>query len=127
MTLTNEIEEIKNGISQWIEDNTQIIAISSDTLEVATTQIDSFGDTIYCFVKRNADNTYNISDEGRILFKLDPSAKEKELYQTAKAIAIGAGFNFMDNSSEISVTTDKDNIAMAIIKLSQLQVAISYL
>ena len=42
-------------------------------------------------------------------------------------VALGAGFDFDDDTCEISVTTDKENLAQAIIRLAQLQVAISYL
>lgn len=122
----DDIKFIKNGIGNWISENTQIISISDDTYEIATTEIDSYGDTIYCFVKKMED-LYQIGDEGRILFKLDPGADDVDLYRTAEEIAIGAGFDFDEETCEISVTTDKDNLVQAIIKLSQLQIAISYL
>ena len=61
------------------------------------------------------------------MFKLDPGETDRELYQTGMEVAIGAGFDFDEDTCEISVTTDKENLAQAIIRLAQLQVAISYL
>lgn len=119
-------EFIQSELGNWVARNAAVIPVSSDTFEVATTEIDSYGDTIYCFVKQ-VDNLYQISDEGRMLFKLDPGASDQELYETAEAIAIGAGFDYDEKHCEISVTTDQDNLAQAIVKLSQLQLAISYL
>lgn len=122
----NEISNLKQEIAAWVAQNTGIVAVSSDTYEVATTEIDAYGDTVYCFVKKD-DKWYEISDEGRILFKLDPGETDMELYQTAEQIAIGAGFDFDEKDCSISVTTDQENLAQAIFKLAQLQVAISYL
>ncbi len=126
MDARKETELIKRDVASWISAHTQVTAVSSDTLEVATTQIDAYGDTIYCFVKKN-DDQYQISDEGNMLFKLDPGETDPELYSTAEDIAIGAGFDFDEKSATISVITDQDNLAQAIVKLAQLQLAISYL
>ncbi|GAA3628695.1 DUF1828 domain-containing protein [Lactobacillus hamsteri] len=126
MNSSGEAKFMKKGIGDWISDHTHIIQVSEDTFEVATTEIDAYGDTIYCFVTKK-DNWYQISDGGRILFKLDPGETDPELYQTAEEIAIGAGFDFDEKVCEISVTTEKENLVQAIVKLSQLQIAISYL
>lgn len=126
MNSSEEAKFMKKGIGDWISANTHVIQVSEDTFEVATIEIDSYGDTIYCFVTKK-DDLYQISDGGRMLFKLDPGETDPELYQTAEEIAIGAGFDFDEKACEISVTTDKDSLIQAIVKLSQLQIAISYL
>lgn len=118
--------DLKNNIGAWIAEHTQIERLSDDTFEIATTEIDSYGDTIYCFLEKTGDY-YRISDEGNILFKLDPGETDENLYRTAEKIAIGAGFDFDESSCEISVLADKESVAQAVIKLAQLQIAVSYL
>ncbi len=69
---SNEIKFVKNAIGNWVSDHTEIEVMSADTLEVATTEIDAYGDTVYCFIQK-IDDTYKIGDDGHILFKLDRS------------------------------------------------------
>lgn len=121
-----EAQTLKSEIAAWVRRQTQVVAVSKDTFEVATNEIDAYGDTIYCFVKKEGAN-YQISDEGNILFKLDPGQEDRDLYQTAAEIAIGAGFDFDKQTCSISVMTDEQDRAQAIVKLAQLQIAISYL
>lgn len=122
----NKESYIKQEVAKWVAGHTDVLRVSPDTIEVATTEIDSYGDTVYCFVKE-VDDYYEVSDDSHLLFKLDPSATDLELYQTAERIVLGAGFEYDEQSSEIFVTVDKENLAQAIIRLAQLQVAISYL
>lgn len=124
--MKDEEKYIKQGIAEWISNHTGVVKVSDDTFEVATTQIDSYGDTVYCFVKKVGDY-YEVSDDSHILFKIDPGEVEPDLYKTGQEIALGAGFDFDEKSCEIFVTVDKQNLAQAIIRLAQLQVAISYL
>lgn len=126
MNLKIKKEELKEGIGAWIAAHTEVAIVSEDTAEVMTTEIDSYGDSIYCFVQEK-DGGYVVSDDGNLLFKLDPGATDQELYQTAEDIALGAGFEFDQTHSMIYVQTDKKDVAQAIIKLAQLQLAISYL
>ena len=119
-------KELKLLLANWFIRNTGFIKVSEDTYEIATTEIDSYGDTVYCFVTKK-DNLYEISDDGRLLFKLDPGMQNSELIATAKDIVIGSGYDFNPDNAMISVMTDKENLPQAIIRLSQLQVAISYL
>lgn len=124
--MNNTQKYIKQGIADWISKNTELVAVDKDTIEVATTQIDAYGDTVYCFVI-DKGNYYEISDDSHILFKLDPGQTDTDLYRTATQIALGAGFEFDEENCEIFVEVDKENLAQAIIRLAQLQVAISYL
>lgn len=119
-------EKLKEDIGNWVSQHTGVIKVAEDTYEVATTQIDSYGDTVYCFITKVGDY-YEVSDDGRLLFKLDPGETNPELYETGEEIALGAGFDFDDETCSISVTTDEENLAQATIRLAQLQVAISYL
>ncbi|WEV37815.1 DUF1828 domain-containing protein [Lactobacillus sp. ESL0677] len=118
--------QLKQAIGDWIANHTGIIAVSSDTWEVATTAIDSYGDTVYCFVQQVGED-YLVTDDGRILFKLDPGISDADLFETTAEIALGAGYDFNEKTCEISVQVKQENLAQAIIKLAQLQVAISYL
>lgn len=126
MKINDEADFIKKEIGSWVSNHTDTVPVDENTVEIATTEIDAYGDTIYCFVE-TVDQQYRISDDGHILFKLDPGETDQELYSTAEEIAIGAGFDFDEKTCTISVTTTKDNIAQAVIKLAQLQLAISYL
>lgn len=49
---SNEIKFVKNAIGNWVSDHTEIEVMSADTLEVATTEIDAYGDTVYCFIQK---------------------------------------------------------------------------
>lgn len=122
----NEQNCLKKEIGQWVARHTQILRFDAHTLEVAPTQIDAYGDQIYCFISQQGSN-YLVSDDGYLLFKLAPDGGDSDFYQTAKDVAIGAGFIFDEESGTISVITDKKGLAPAILKLAQLQVAISYL
>ena len=62
---------IKNGIGEWVSTHTQVEQVANNTWSIATTQIDAYGDTVYCFVEKNG-NLYKIGDDSHILFKLDP-------------------------------------------------------
>lgn len=88
--------------------------------------IDSYGDTVYVWVKEDEDHC-RVSDGGRILFKLDPNQEDMELYETAADITLGSGYQFDEDHCEIYVDVDRKNVAQAAMKLAQLQVAISYL
>lgn len=126
MQIEKEANWFKQEIGRWVNSHTAAVVIDQNTLEIATTEIDAYGDTIYCFVEKQ-NQTYRISDDSHILFKLDPGETDPELYSTAEDIAIGAGFDFDKKTCAISVTTTKENVAQAVIKLAQLQLAISYL
>ena len=95
-------------------------------MQIATMMIDSYGDTVYVWVKEDEDHC-RVSDGGRILFKLDPNQEDMELYETAADIALGSGYQFDEDHCEIYVDVDRKNVAQAAMKLAQLQVAISYL
>lgn len=122
----DETQQIAREIGDYTAKETQAIWVDANTMQIATTMIDSYGDTVYVWVKED-DDTCRISDDGRILFKLDPKEEDLELYDTAEEIALGSGYQFDEDHGEIYVDVDRKNAAQAIMKLAQLQVAISYL
>lgn len=120
-------EKLKLEIANWVIRNTGIVQLDDQEWEIATTQIDSYGDTVYCFVKELENGVFRVSDDSHLLFKLDPGEIDQELYQTAEEIVIGSGYQYDEETSEFYVDVDQANLAQAIIKLAQIQVAISYL
>lgn len=118
---------LKEQIGVWITKKTEVIPVDENTYEIATIELDAYGDTVYCFVTEEKDGRYLVSDDSHLLFKLDPGMTDHELYQTAARVVIGAGFNYDEKSSAISVLVDQENVAQAIVRLAQLQIAISYL
>lgn len=120
-------ENLKLEIANWIIKNTGIVKLKDGDWEIATTQIDSFGDTVYCFISQNDSGSYRVSDDSHLLFKLDPGQTDTELYQTAEEIIIGSGYEYDQTNSEFYVDVDEENLAQAICRLAQIQVAISYL
>lgn len=119
-------EQLRTDIGNYVASQTNIVRVDKRTLQIATMMIDSYGDTVYVWVEEGEDH-YRVSDDGRILFKLDPGQEDKELYDTAEDIALGSGYQFDEEHCEIYVDIDKKNVAQAAMKLAQLQVAISYL
>lgn len=121
-----EIKNLNSEISQYVVKQTKIIWVDKHTMQIATMMIDAYGDTVYVWVEKD-DDYYRVSDDGRILFKLDPNEEDHELNETAEEIAVGSGYQFDENHFEIYVDVDQKNLAQAVMKLAQLQVAISYL
>lgn len=121
-----EPKQINQEIGEYVAKETKTIWVDDHTLQIATTLIDSYGDTVYVWVEEDKDHC-RVSDGGRILFKLDPNEEDKELYETAEDIALGSGYEFDEKHCEIYVDVSRKNVAQAAMKLAQLQVAISYL
>ena len=121
-----DLEKLMDETQQWVLRNMDVLSMPDNTIEVATFQIDSFGDTIYCFVEEK-DGYYRVSDDGRMLFKLDPGQTNQELYETAAEIAVGSGYYFDEDVCEIYAEVEEDDVANSVMRLAQLQLAISYL
>lgn len=121
-----ELKKINNEIGAYVTHETKTIWVNEQTMQIATMMIDSYGDTVYVWVEEKGDRCL-VSDGGRILFKLDPNEEDKELYKTAEDIALGSGYEFDEEHCEIYVNVARNNVAQAVMKLAQLQVAISYL
>lgn len=122
----DETELLGRAIGKYVTENTRIIWVDKRTMQIATMMIDAYGDTVYVWVEKDSDHC-RVSDGGRILFKLDPNEEDHELNETAEEIAVGSGYEFDEDHFEIYVDVDQQNVAQAVMKLAQLQVAISYL
>lgn len=119
-------KQLSTDIGNYVASQTKIIRVDDHTMQIATMMIDSYGDTVYVWVEEGKDYC-RVSDDGRLLFKLDPGQEDEELYDTAEDIALGSGYQFDEDHCEIYVDVDPNNVAQAAMKLAQLQVAISYL
>ncbi|BDR60417.1 DUF1828 domain-containing protein [Lactobacillus xylocopicola] len=126
--MTKEItaELVGKALNQWMTANTHVLELAPDTLEVATLARDAMGETVYCFVEARADH-YEVSDDGRCLFKLDPSASDEALYQLAAGLAGDAGFHLNAANGVLSAMTEAAELLPKIVALAQLQVVISFL
>lgn len=122
-----KIEQLQTLVGVWVAQQTKIIACGPEAWEIKTSEIDAYGDDILLFLERQIDGSYLLGDDGRMLFKLDPGFEEQELWQNAAAIAVGSGYDFDEKTATISCRLPKDALPGAIIRLAQLEVAISYL
>lgn len=120
-----EYDNLKTKLVDWLATKTQISQFNDGTIEIMAPVKDALGDNIYCFVTQKT-NSYLVSDDGRCLFKLDPSASNSELFEEAAEIAANAEFE-LNNNWTIFTLTDEKNLLETIIQLINIQVAISYL
>ena len=122
-----DLNEFKNTLQLWVNNHTHVLLMDQNTLEVETIYRDSFNESVYCFVEITAKEKFIVSDDGRSLFKLDPSASDVDLIATIGDIAIASEFNFNLQNGVISAKADRENLIDTIMRLAQLQVNISYL
>ena len=122
-----DLNEFKNTLQLWVNNHTHVLLMDQNTLEVETIYRDSFNELVYCFVEITAKEKFIVSDDGRSLFKLDPSASDVDLIATIGDIAIASEFNFNLQNGVISAKADRENLIDTIMRLAQLQVNISYL
>lgn len=59
--MDNELNEIKAQSVAWLKNNLNFYRMDSQTIEVETPLIDSFGQNIYCFIIKK-DEYYLISE-----------------------------------------------------------------
>lgn len=124
--MKNKPEKLKNRLSEWFLENTKIIAVSDDTVEIVTAEKDSFGEVVYCYVQKLGE-TYRVSDDGRLLFKLDPSVSDDDLLNLAGDIAAKAGIQLDEKHCELWVLSDLNELCDKVRLLAQIQAVISYL
>ena len=122
----SELKLIKHASCDWLKQNIQFIQAGED-IEVATPLIGAYGDLVYCWIEKEKDGAYRITDDGGTLFKLDPAQENFDLLEEAADIVIGAGFEFEEDNSEIYQIVDLENMAQTLSDLTQLQVALTYL
>ncbi|MDH5100141.1 DUF1828 domain-containing protein [Lactobacillus kefiranofaciens] len=126
MNKKERTEQLNMKIGAYVATETKTIWVDEHTMQIATIMIDAYGDTVYVWAEDHGDY-WRITDGGRILFKLDPKAEDKELNETAQDIAYGSGYEFDPEHYEIYVDVAQENVAQVVMKLAQLEVAISYL
>ena len=122
-----DLNEFKNTLQLWVNNHTHVLLMDQNTLEVETIYRDSFNESVYCFVEITAKEKFIVSDDGRSLFKLDPSASDVDLIATIGDISLASEFDFNLQNGAISAKADRQNLIDTIMRLAQLQVNISYL
>lgn len=122
----DKIKKIKIALANWLDEELLIVPWEKDNWEIKTIEPDAYGDDILLFLQQKKDQ-YLLGDDGRMLFKLDPGAQDQELYQTTQEIVLGSGYDFDAAHGVIFCQIGQEQLAGAIMRLSQLEVAISYL
>ncbi|MCX8722728.1 DUF1828 domain-containing protein [Lactobacillus sp. B4005] len=122
----NESQQLKKAIGSWVQDQTQICQIADNAWEIVTFVQDAMGESIYCFVEQK-DDYFRVGDDGRTLFKIDPSASDQNLLDSAEELILADGFEYDANTGEIWAQADEESLVAVIMELVQLAAAISYL
>ncbi|QNQ82391.1 DUF1828 domain-containing protein [Lactobacillus sp. PV037] len=121
-----ELEELKQVGVDWFNKRVKLVE-AGDAIEVTTPLIGSYGDNLYAWVEQIEDY-YRISDDGQLMFKLDPLQENYDLLEEAEDIVVGSGFDFDEQHGVIFIEVeDLVNVPDAISDLLQLQIALSYL
>lgn len=128
MTKENDAEltKIADESYNWVKRNLDFYRIGESTIEVETPLIDAFGQKIYCFIEK-LDDGYRVSDDGWLMYKLDPNQEDEDFYEAAVDVAVGSGFDFDEEINEIFQDVDSEDLPLMLNNLAQLEVAISYL
>ena len=121
-----ELQHISQASYNWLKSNLQFYHIGESTIEVETPLIDAFGQKVYCFIER-LDNGYRVSDDGWLMYKLDPNQEDEDFYEAAVDVAVGSGFDFDEEINEIFQDVEEKELPLMLNNLAQLEVAISYL
>ena len=121
-----ELQNISQASYNWLKSNLQFYRIGESTIEVETPLIDAFGQKIYCFIEK-LDDGYRVSDDGWLMYKLDPNQEDEDFYEAAVDVALGSGFDFDEEINEIFQDVKEKELPLMLNNLAQLEVAISYL
>lgn len=119
-------QQLKKAIGSWVQDQTQICQITDNTCEIVTFVQDAMGESIYCFVEQK-DHYFRVGDDGRTLFKIDPSASDQNLLDSAEELILATGFAYDASTGEIWAQADEGSLVAVIMELIQLAAAISCL
>lgn len=121
-----ELTKIANAGYNWLKNNLKFYRIGESTIEVETPLIDAFGQKIYCFIEK-LDKGYRISDDGWLMYKIDPNQEDEDFYESAIDVAVGSGFDFDEDINEIFQDVELEDLPLMLNNLAQLEVAISFL
>lgn len=117
-----DVQQIKLDYFNYITEYTKFIESSSNSLEIVTPFIDSFGDGI-SFVIVQHDNHFTITDQGFTIWNLknhglDLMEKRSSRYQILQSYLNYFGFSLVNENIQKDV--DENNLPQAIHDMTQL-------
>ena len=117
-----DVQQIKLDYFNYITEYTKFIESSSNSLEIVTPFIDSFGDGI-SFVIVQHDNHFTITDQGFTIWNLknhglDLMEKRSSRHQILQSYLNYFGFSLVNENIQKDV--DENNLPQAIHDMTQL-------
>ncbi len=117
-----DVKQIKLEYFNFITENTKFVESSSNSLEVVTPYIDSFGDGISFVIIQN-DHHFTVTDRGFTIWNLknyglDLMEKRSSRHQILQSYLNYSGFSLMNENIQKDV--DKKNLSQAIHDMTQL-------
>lgn len=117
-----DMQQIKSDYFNFISENTKFIESKSNSLEVVTPFIDSFGDGI-SFVIVQQDNRFTVTDQGFTIWNLKNHGldlKGKHFDYHKKLQSYLKYFGFLLVKENIQKDVDENNLPQAIHDMTQL-------
>ena len=117
-----DVKQIKLDYFNYITENTKFIESKSNSLEVVTPFIDSFGDGI-SFVIVQQDNRFIVTDQGFTVWNLknhglDLMEKRSSRHQILQSYLNNFGFSLVNENIQKDV--DENNLPQTIHDMTQL-------
>ena len=117
-----DVQQIKSDYFNFISENTKFIESKSNSLEVVTPFIDSFGNGI-SFVIVQHDNHFTVTDQGFTIWNLknhglDLNGKRSDYRQKLQSYLNDFGFSLVNEN--IQKVVDEKNLPQAIHDMTQL-------
>lgn len=117
-----DVKQIKSDYFNFISENTKFIESKSNSLEVVTPFIDSFGDGI-SFVIVQHDNRFTVTDQGFTIWNLknhglDLDEKHSDYHQKLQSYLNYFGFSLVNEN--IQKVVDEKNLPQTIHDMTQL-------
>ena len=117
-----DVKQIKLEYFNFITENTKFVESSSNSLEIVTPYIDSFGDGISFFIIQN-DHHFTVTDRGFTIWNLknyglDLMEKRSSRHQILQSYLNYSGFSLINENIQKDV--DKKNLSQAIHDMTQL-------
>lgn len=121
-----EVDKLRQVGLNWFNKRVKLID-AGDAIEISTPLVGSYGDNLYAWVEK-VDGYWRISDDGQLMFKLDPMQENWDFLEEAEEIVIGSGFEFDEDHGVIfGEVEDLSDVPEVVSDLLQLQIALSYL
>ena len=117
-----DVQRIKLDYFNYVTENTKFIESKSNSLEVVTPFIDSFGDGI-SFVIVQHDNYFTVTDRGFTIlnlknYGLDLKGKHSDYHQKLQSYLNYFGFSLVNENIQKDI--DENNLPQAIHDMTQL-------